>query len=1702
MESAIRLASGETSDRRAPAPAKQRPLGVAREESTHGPRSRRGARRACAFLLAGVVLPLAASAQPVVLATRPGDGDVAAIDTSGGGVVATIAVGGMPAGATVSPDETRLYVADANGGALHVIDLGGGPAASVSVGLGPAGVAYCAATGRVAVALAQQDAVAVVDASSLTLVGTLPAGDQPLAVACDTGFLAVTNYAGSSLSVFDAVTLAPLGTATVGSFPAGVAIGGGRAWVTSLFDSTVTVVALPAATPTSTVAVGSAPRGIALAGNRVVVGNVNDATLTVLDALTAAVVTTVPLPTPGPTDLRLIGGNVHVAHLGEPAISVFDVNTLTVVNTLGAPTGLLALAGGAERGVESAEVPALGPLGLVVLAGILAALALRFRSLPALVLVVGLWGAVPLGAQSVTYTDDTFPLASWEVFSAEVGTGGQGVQQTPQDGNPAPSRAMQHFHDESAAIRVVHRWVAATHDPPTDGPINSLDVSWDRRAGGIDCEGNDVEESFVVFQGGIAFFGPSSLFSNESWENVALDDLTAIGFTDAGGNHPDFSATGGPLSFGYSRHSLATTVVCHGIDNLVVSAATAETPGVSLLAFSELDHFVVAGDALVVGVTRTGDVTQPASVQVLLAEPGGGGGTTRDVSWAAGVGGEATVAFTAAEVGGGDELQTRSLQLFGEQGAQLDPTGSRAMVYVANDELSLLWATLALVLARWELAGLLLLAGLATYAALRRRQQQARGSARERPVEVGVEGRRPAQVGTGRPDADALRRQLRGQDDQDHHAQPPVAVERRHATSGEEAVEKTRQAGHRRRVGREQQHAQRPAEGREDGNEAPPAGRELAAHRQCHHPQPGEVPDEVPRVGMHQVRGEQAPGLAGQYGATAVDERRHRGRPGEVEQHADDRQGEERRVATHDSAASSHASRTARWVMAAIPALVVSWGCVGTGDIVLHYKGARFNDRISADLNALSPDERAADLSYGVFRLGSEDPDGDGPRQGGLVSEIYPFGAISSQGVPGQLVQTPCLFVARNGGDGEELRFTWEVVGELDAAADENLKKIFGDRKAEIGLCTYSSPETRVLFEDPGVAYPTDSDFLAAASHCVGTNSSGAVALTLPKDLENGPRNIPWPCRIGGNLDVRLERLGHRDPNPDAQCPTGPFTSAPTPVDTFGCYRNGQLRPACALPCAVRAEEDTSYRVRTDSTELPAAERWLRPDVMVVDGQRTVTRRMEVVAPTPPATGYDVSWQVRTLPPSPGEGPVKWAENYSPSVRLESVQILSRDAQGTERVEAPVQGQLTIQVPQAGQPAPALLRCTGQDEPGVGFLFSVADCVDQNDAPTALTALTPTYLVANLWAAAPVKVPIIWRAALASVDPGRSVFIRFGLQVQTVPAAMRMSPLRNFGRIPDTDYRQGEIELENVGGETVDVTAVELVPTVGQPQDFSFFVVGDPVPVPLPVEARAQGDGSTLLRLADLRDVPGITLSDRGDRVEVRLGDPAVSPEQPQSLTLYGETATLRGALLTRDDPGARFEPPAGSRPRPLAVPAYLEEQPPFRMAPGERRRIAVEARPTAQGVRLAQLAVRYAPASDPRQVTEIRSVLQVEVLSGPLLQVIPTGVYVHGNDGRPTHRNAVAWNAGHFDLTVTSVHVTGAQAGRFVLTTGPGGSGPFLLRPGESLDLRVTYLPECDGSYGTATSILDHQATLVLTSDGGTARVPLGGSSQWFCAP
>ncbi len=772
-----------------------------------------------------------------------------------------------------------------------------------------------------------------------------------------------------------------------------------------------------------------------------------------------------------------------------------------------------------------------------------------------------------------------------------------------------------------------------------------------------------------------------------------------------------------------------------------------------------------------------------------------------------------------------------------------------------------------------------------------------------------------------------------------------------------------------------------------------------------------------------------------------------------------------------------------RRAILALLTLALLPACTPEGELVPRFTAGRFNERLRPDLKGLDALEQVTDLRYGTFRSG-----------GGLVSEIWP---LVGDGVPERLVQADCLWLH----GGQEVRLAWEAVGKIDRSLSE-LNERFVEGHEELGLCSTSSPEQRLLFEDP-YRGPCSS---------AGCGCRGALNLPRAVTLPRFEKNIPWECfwqPISNR--VVLEELPRREADPDSSCPGGSGELHPPPIEFWGdplrivqgvsgftCETPGDWAPNCAPACGFQPERDVSLRVSLDPTAFPAEihlgsrERFLSPNLLVFQPERSLVRPMK-------GTGTFWEWQTPvTEGVRVGQAettPVRWNENFSPTLVVESVQVLSRTDAGEERVERPSQDRLTMVYPEGN--GTASLTCTGRERDGeFGFLVypkdsSPGDCATDNQpAPF----VTPTYRHADLNPVRPVpRAPLKWQVDF-SPSADRALFLRFFLREQIDAAAWRMSPpWLHFGRLRVGDSSAGRLQLENVGGQPVRIDALGFIPAASpQASDFSFFTIGDAVGLPLPFTSDSDG---VVRRTDDYEDAALFTFEETSEALIVTLGTPGhVGDEE---VKVYGDTATLRGGTLLRD-PAASYTPADPTLER-LRMPAYLERQPPFTLGPGEVAEMVVTATPSDVGDRIARLRFDWTDLSRPWvSQSPLEVALSVEGRSGPILVRAPESSLTFARGvtppGQPVRRLLLT-NSGHSGMTRLSVRVQGPDAARFQVTA----TSPSPLQPlasGEANILTVTYEPECDGSY----TIYDHEAQLLVESDGGDEVVPIYGSSYEFC--
>lgn len=264
--------------------------------------------------------------------TPPLSGNLSVIDTSTNQLAASVKVGVYPAGVVVSPDETKVYVANAGSNTISVVDaLTNTVAATIDVGQSPYGVAISSAGTRLYVANAASHTLSEIDAISMKVLRTIPVGKTPHGVAVNrTGsHVFVSNNADNTLTVIDVATGTALANAIpVGLQPEGVAVFGNKAFVANHGSNSLTIIDTANGYTATSIAIGKKPLGLAVTpnGKQVYAVNYGDRTVSVVDVETAKLVNTIAVGIlPSFVAFDPAGILAYVTNQGENTVSVIDV---------------------------------------------------------------------------------------------------------------------------------------------------------------------------------------------------------------------------------------------------------------------------------------------------------------------------------------------------------------------------------------------------------------------------------------------------------------------------------------------------------------------------------------------------------------------------------------------------------------------------------------------------------------------------------------------------------------------------------------------------------------------------------------------------------------------------------------------------------------------------------------------------------------------------------------------------------------------------------------------------------------------------------------------------------------------------------------------------------------------------------------------------------------------------------------------------------------------------------------------------------------------------------------------------------------------------------------------------------------------------------------------------------------------------------
>ena len=195
----------------------------------------------------------------------------------------------------------------------------------------------------------------------------------------------------------------------------------------------------------------------------------------------------------------------------------------------------------------------------------------------------------------VTFSDGTFNNADWQVSMLFQGYNGGSVtgSQVASGGIPGTYRSINTSvnplgaEDPYSNVLGFNQWLPGTFNPATQGAISSVDFSIDFL--NIDTFGNGQGFELALTQSG-SLYGllPHNTGIGGGWQHFALSDVTASDFyqitsappiyTFDGTHHPDFSAAGCPISFGFYAATATTDVpftLTAGCDNWSVTATSA-----------------------------------------------------------------------------------------------------------------------------------------------------------------------------------------------------------------------------------------------------------------------------------------------------------------------------------------------------------------------------------------------------------------------------------------------------------------------------------------------------------------------------------------------------------------------------------------------------------------------------------------------------------------------------------------------------------------------------------------------------------------------------------------------------------------------------------------------------------------------------------------------------------------------------------------------------------------------------------------------------------------------------------------------------------------------------------------------------------------------------------------------------------------------
>ncbi len=232
--------------------------------------------------------------------------------------------------------------------------------------------------------------------------------------------------------------------------------------------------------------------------------------------------------------------------------------------------------------------------------------------------------ASPALAQTVS--DSTFLDANWALTQATAGLGGSSTAaQAATGGNPGSYRNVTDALNaappgSNTTVLSTSIYTPFTYNPAVSGPIGALSYSEDAECTG-GCFGAGQSTGPAVQQGGNLYILNSQLITGPglTWANHSLSGLTSADFSIVSvtpttifdnSQHPNFSAAGGPIQFGFFRanstgFNLGGYTLSAGIDNWQITIAAGSSAAATVPALSQWSIVVLALMIALIGLALT-----------------------------------------------------------------------------------------------------------------------------------------------------------------------------------------------------------------------------------------------------------------------------------------------------------------------------------------------------------------------------------------------------------------------------------------------------------------------------------------------------------------------------------------------------------------------------------------------------------------------------------------------------------------------------------------------------------------------------------------------------------------------------------------------------------------------------------------------------------------------------------------------------------------------------------------------------------------------------------------------------------------------------------------------------------------------------------------------------------------------------------------